>query len=112
MESLSKDAVGAIAHRLSKKADLVLPGSLVEAGAPEPDESKRKEYLTALLERDAGVMLERYGDELTPEELDAFQPLREDYEVWAHSPLPHHPAPHHPTLPLTGVPLLSRWTFT
>ena len=79
--SINAGAVDTISERLSRQAELVLPGSLAGAGLPEPDEAKRKEYFKALLERDAGVMLERYGDELSLEELDAFEPLREDYEV-------------------------------
>ena len=47
--------------RLSKDVSLKLPASMQEgtSGGAVPDQQKVKQYLSNLLERDAGVFLER-----------------------------------------------------
>ncbi len=83
MAQLPDDVVEMISHRLASTQDLRLPGNLTKSGE-QPSLQKRKEYVRALLLRDPGVFLERYGELLDAQGRAAFEPLRGDYEVtWA-----------------------------
>ena len=79
---LSSDVAAAISGRLAMLNALVLPGQMLRGGVEPPSEERRREYLSALLLRDAGVFLERHSALLLAEELAAFEALRsDDYEV-------------------------------
>ena len=78
-QSLQEADVAAISGRLAELPDLRLPGQLTRNGAPTSQQTI--EYLRALLQRDPGVFLERYGELLAPDELRCFEALRSDYEV-------------------------------
>ena len=78
-QSLQEADVASISGRLAELPDLRLPGQLTRNGAPTSQQTI--EYLRALLQRDPGVFLERYGELLAPDELRCFEALRSDYEV-------------------------------
>ena len=78
---LAPEAVKDISQRLSSDLSLRLPASLQRDQTEPVTPQKRKEYVTALLERDPGVFLERYSSKLSEQERARFEPLRDDYEV-------------------------------
>ncbi|EEF45045.1 conserved hypothetical protein [Ricinus communis] len=67
-----------IARRLSTVENLYFPFSL-QSNASSP--AQRQSLLLDLLFRDAAVFLERYGAQLTCEELEEFDTLKKDYEI-------------------------------
>ncbi|KAI7980337.1 Casein kinase II subunit beta-2 [Camellia lanceoleosa] len=67
-----------IAERLSKLENLYFPRAL-QPSSPSP--SQRKSLLRDLLSRDLAVFLERYGTQLTFEELKEFEFMKDDYEI-------------------------------
>ncbi|KAF3536258.1 hypothetical protein F2Q69_00024091 [Brassica cretica] len=74
-----KDATAEeIAARLSSIDDLYFPRA-VQSTAASSDQ--RKSILLDLLRRDPAVFLERYGTQLSVDELLAFDALKHDYEV-------------------------------
>lgn len=74
--TLPADAVASIANRLARLT-IPLPMNVGE----DPTLDKKEEYLKSQLQRDAGVFLERYGEQLTPAERKQFEGLRSDFEV-------------------------------
>ncbi|XP_072976919.1 uncharacterized protein [Typha angustifolia] len=78
---MDRSAMDDITERLSSIEGLYFPGA-IHREAPDP--SHRKSALLDLLSRDAPIFLERYGTELTFEELGAFETLTTDYEVGWH----------------------------
>ncbi|WCJ20760.1 hypothetical protein M5689_002972 [Euphorbia peplus] len=77
-ETLKKEAMDSMAERLSAVENLYFPRA-VQSNAVNP--SQRKSLLLDLLSRDAAVFLERYGSQLTFEELQEFDMLNNDYEI-------------------------------
>ncbi|XP_059642788.1 uncharacterized protein LOC132284681 [Cornus florida] len=75
---LSGEAVESISERLSSVENLYFPRAL-QSSAISP--SQRKSLLIDLLSRDVAVFLERYGSQLTIEELKVFDVLKDDYEI-------------------------------
>lgn len=74
-----KDAAAdEIAARLSSLEDLYFPRA-VQSTTASPDQ--RKSLLLDLLRRDPAVFLERYGSQLSVDELLEFDALKHDYEV-------------------------------
>lgn len=60
MAHLVPSTAAALGERLSKDVSLKLPASMQgTAVGAAPDQQKVKQYLSNLLERDAGVFLER-----------------------------------------------------
>ena len=86
--AMDAQAVSALAQRLSRDPELVLPGSMTRPDAPPVSDDGKVQYVSSLLEHDPGVFLERLGDKLDAAELASFEPLRTDYEVWCSSPAP------------------------
>lgn len=78
---LAPDAVKDISQRLSGDLSLRLPASLQRDQTAAVTPQARKEYVTALLERDPGVFLERHASKLSTQDLAHFEPLRDNYEV-------------------------------
>lgn len=85
MPPLAHDVVTELAARLADHALIRLPGSAMRSGSENDTAAaargRRVEYLTALLEKDPGVFLERHGDLLQLSDYGAFDGLRGDYEV-------------------------------
>ncbi|XP_050225398.1 uncharacterized protein LOC126674901 isoform X2 [Mercurialis annua] len=77
-ETLHKEAMESITQRLSTVESLYFPRALQSNVS---NSSHRKSLLLDLLSRDAAVFLERYGENLTSEELEKFDNLKSDYEV-------------------------------
>ncbi|GMQ04580.1 hypothetical protein CsSME_00049942 [Camellia sinensis var. sinensis] len=75
---LSGEAMEDIAERLSKLENLYFPRAL-QPSSSSP--SQRKSLLRDLLSRDLAVFLERYGTQLTFEELKKFEFMKDDYEI-------------------------------
>ncbi|XVF10942.1 hypothetical protein REPUB_Repub07fG0226800 [Reevesia pubescens] len=75
---MSKEAMENITVRLSSLDNLYFPRALQSSAI---DSSHRKSILHDLLSRDVSVFLERYGSELTNDELHEFDVLNDDYEV-------------------------------
>lgn len=69
-----------IVSRLCHVSDLPVP-SHMQRGRQFPDTEEVQDYLASLLTRDPALFLEKYGSLLNAEDLAAFQPLRQDYEV-------------------------------
>uniref|UniRef100_A0A1J3IYF5 Coiled-coil domain-containing protein 97 n=1 Tax=Noccaea caerulescens TaxID=107243 RepID=A0A1J3IYF5_NOCCA len=67
-----------IAARLSSIKDLYFPRAVQSAAASS---DQRKSILLDLLRRDPAVFLERYGTQLSVDELVEFDGLKHDYEV-------------------------------
>lgn len=65
MPPLAPDVVKALAARLADHALIRLPGSLTERDAANDSHAaaqrRRVQYLTALLEKDPGVLLKRHS---------------------------------------------------
>ncbi|XP_078438250.1 coiled-coil protein [Wolffia australiana] len=80
---MERGAMEVISERLSTVEDLYFPRSAFLDEAPIPV-SARKSALLDLLSRDAPLFLERYGGELSEEELAKFEVLKQDYEVSWH----------------------------
>ncbi|PKU85682.1 coiled-coil domain-containing protein 97 [Dendrobium catenatum] len=78
---MERSAMEGIAERLATMDGLYFPGGIV---SPPLDASQRKAALFDLISRDAPIFLERYGGELTANELGVFDVLRSDYEVGWH----------------------------
>ncbi|KAL9242747.1 hypothetical protein vseg_016716 [Gypsophila vaccaria] len=77
-KTVSKEAKEKITERLSSIDDLYFPRALLpRASTP----SLRKPLLLDLLSRDVAVFLERYGTQLTSQELEEFDVLKDDYEI-------------------------------
>ncbi|KAM7494011.1 hypothetical protein LguiB_028620 [Lonicera macranthoides] len=74
----SSKAMESILDRLSKLETLYFPRALQSSAI---NSAQRKSLLLDLLSRDVPVFLERYGSQLTFEELGEFDELKEDYEV-------------------------------
>ncbi|CDP08315.1 unnamed protein product [Coffea canephora] len=64
--------------RLSKLDNLYFPRAIQPSATTA---AQRQSLLLDLLSRDAAVFLERYGSELTPDELMEFDVLKGDYEI-------------------------------
>ncbi|MBA0680474.1 hypothetical protein Goari_012168, partial [Gossypium aridum] len=75
---VSEEAMETITERLSALDNLYFPRAL-QSSASDP--SNRKSILHDLLSRDVPVFLERYGSQLTSDELHEFDALNDDYEV-------------------------------
>lgn len=75
---LSREAIERITERLSPLENLYFPRALLSTASTP---SQRKSLLQDLLLRDVPVFLERYGPQLTPEELEEFDVLKDDYEI-------------------------------
>lgn len=75
---VKEESMESITSRLSCLDHLYFPRAL-QSNAATP--SQRKSILLDLLSRDAAVFLERYGSELTSDELGEFDPLNNDYEI-------------------------------
>ncbi|KAK3023215.1 hypothetical protein RJ639_043327, partial [Escallonia herrerae] len=71
-------AMESISERLSQLENLYFPRALQ---SPATSPSLRKSILLDLLRRDLPVFLERYGPQLTYEELKEFDKFTSDYEV-------------------------------
>lgn len=69
-----------ITSRLSLLEGLRIPAHMQRQAQP-PTQQQLQEHLAELLCRDPAVFLERYGAQLLAAELDAFTPLRSDFEV-------------------------------
>ncbi|CAN1839449.1 Coiled-coil domain-containing protein 97, partial [Linum perenne] len=78
---IKEEAMGTITARLSSVENLYFPRSLQPDAA---DPSHRKSLLLDLLSRDPAVFLERYGGQLTANELHEFDTLGDDYEIKWH----------------------------
>ncbi|KAH9624675.1 hypothetical protein KSS87_014240 [Heliosperma pusillum] len=75
---VSKEAMEQISDRLSTFDNLYFPRALLQnASSPQ----LRKSLLLDLLSRDVAVFLERYGPQLTSQELQEFDVLKDDYEI-------------------------------
>ncbi len=79
--AMDAQAVSALAQRISRDPQLVLPGSMTRPDAPPVSDDGKVQYVSGLLQHDPGVFLERLGDKLDAAELASFEPLRSDYEV-------------------------------
>ena len=79
-KTLTAAQIQDIANSLSGVPGLRVPARLSQQQASQQE---RQQYLTALLQHDPGVFLERHRSQLiTPEQRSYFEPLREDdYEV-------------------------------
>ncbi|TYK12071.1 coiled-coil domain-containing protein 97 [Cucumis melo var. makuwa] len=77
-KGLSCEAMDCLSERLSLQEDLYFPRAL-QSTASNP--SQRKAILLDLLSRDVAVFLERYGSQLTSNELHEFDALKDDYEI-------------------------------
>ncbi|KAJ0049285.1 hypothetical protein Pint_15741 [Pistacia integerrima] len=75
---MEREVKESISERLSCLDDLYFPRAL-QSNATTP--SQRKSILLDLLSRDAAVFLERYGSQLTGDELGKFDALNNDYEI-------------------------------
>ena len=78
MKSLSADHVDEISSSLAKLESLSVPAKMAKDGCTQ---EQKISYLTALLQHDPGVFLERHGKLITPNQRHYFEPLRDDYEV-------------------------------
>ncbi|KAK9667936.1 hypothetical protein RND81_13G021900 [Saponaria officinalis] len=77
-KTVSIEAKEKISERLSSFDNLYFPRALLpRASTP----SLRKSLLLDLLSRDVAVFLERYGPQLTSQELQEFDVLKDDYEI-------------------------------
>ncbi|CAL1392903.1 unnamed protein product [Linum trigynum] len=79
--TVAKEGMENITERLSSLENLYFPRALQSDAA---DPSHRKSLLHDLLSRDPAVFLERYGGQLTVDELHEFDPLGNDYEISWH----------------------------
>ncbi|CAI0458865.1 unnamed protein product [Linum tenue] len=79
--TVGKEGMENITERLSSLENLYFPRALQSDAA---DPSHRKSLLHDLLSRDPAVFLERYGGQLTVDELHEFDPLGNDYEISWH----------------------------
>ncbi|XP_073106128.1 uncharacterized protein [Elaeis guineensis] len=79
--AMEREAMEGITNRLASIEGLYFPGAIHRQA---PDSSQRKSALLDLLSRDAPIFLERYGSELTADELREFEVLKADYEVEWH----------------------------
>ncbi|MED6136717.1 hypothetical protein PIB30_058412 [Stylosanthes scabra] len=77
-EVMSSEAMEKISERLSCLENLYFPRAL-QSTATLP--SQRKQIFRDLLSRDVALFLERYGSELTSNELGEFDSMKDDYEV-------------------------------
>lgn len=75
---MKEAAVEEIAARLSSLEDLYFPRAVQSTTASS---DQRKSILLDLLRRDPAVFLERYGSQLSVDELLEFDALKHDYEV-------------------------------
>ncbi|KAJ4888601.1 Uncharacterized protein Rs2_28349 [Raphanus sativus] len=75
---MNEAAVEEIAARLSSLEDLYFPRAVQSTTASS---DQRKSILLDLLRRDPAVFLERYGSQLSVDELLEFDALKHDYEV-------------------------------
>ncbi|KAF7828498.1 coiled-coil domain-containing protein 97 [Senna tora] len=76
--AMSGDAREKISERLSSLENLYFPRAL-QSTATDP--SQRKSIFLDLLSRDVALFLERYGSQLTGNELNEFDTLKDDYEI-------------------------------
>ncbi|KAJ7944663.1 coiled-coil domain-containing protein 97 [Quillaja saponaria] len=79
--ALSGEAMEKISERLSSLENLYFPRAL-QSNATDP--SQRKSIFLDLLSRDTALFLERYGSQLTCNELSEFDVLNDDYEISWH----------------------------
>ncbi|KAI4327207.1 hypothetical protein L6164_019695 [Bauhinia variegata] len=75
---MSNEATERISERLSSLENLYFPRALQSRAA---DSSQRKAIFLDLLSRDVALFLERYGSQLTSNELREFDLLKDDYEI-------------------------------
>lgn len=95
-----------ISERLSKLDNLYFPRAK-QSSIASP--SQRKTLLLDLLSRDVAVFLERYGSQLTLEELKEFDALKADYEInWHLSHLRSLVSPTKEELKLRSVTIKNR----
>lgn len=78
MAHLQTKQIAQLAHDLSSAEGLRVPAKMAQDGFSEKDKIN---YLSALLQHDPGVFLERHGALLNKQQRIYFEPLREDYEV-------------------------------
>ncbi|CAL9071529.1 unnamed protein product [Musa textilis] len=78
---MERSAMEGISERLASVDGLYFPCAMHREA---PDHAQRKSALLDLLSRDAPIFLERYGSELTSDELHEFEKLNQDYEVGWH----------------------------
>lgn len=77
-KTLSNESMEKLSERLSGVDNLYFPRAH-QSSASTP--SQRKSLLLHLLSRDVPLFLERYGSQLTLDELDEFETLKNDYEI-------------------------------
>ncbi|XP_010518687.1 PREDICTED: coiled-coil domain-containing protein 97 [Tarenaya hassleriana] len=77
-KAVRKEAAEEISERLSSLENLYFPRAVASSTSSA---SHRKPLLLHLLLRDPAVFLERYGSQLTVDELREFDALNDDYEV-------------------------------
>ncbi|KAF3621786.1 putative casein kinase II subunit beta-4-like isoform X1 [Capsicum annuum] len=77
-ETLSNQSMEKLSERLSVLDNLYFPRAH-QSSASTP--SQRKSLLLDLLSRDVPLFLERYGTQLTSDELNEFENLKYDYEI-------------------------------
>ncbi|KAM3308626.1 coiled-coil domain-containing protein 97 [Capsicum chacoense] len=77
-ETLSNQSMEKLSERLSVLDNLYFPRAH-QSSASTP--SQRKSLLLDLLSRDVPLFLERYGTQLTSDELNEFETLKYDYEI-------------------------------
>ncbi|XP_030533781.2 coiled-coil domain-containing protein 97 [Rhodamnia argentea] len=75
---INGEAKERIAQRLSSLENLYFPRAVQPRAS---DSSQRKSIFLDLLSRDIAVFLERYGTQLTSDELQEFDALKGDYEI-------------------------------
>ncbi|XP_047322416.1 coiled-coil domain-containing protein 97 [Impatiens glandulifera] len=73
-----EQSMESMSERLSNLETLYFPRALQSAATTPSD---RKSLLLDLLSRDAAVFLERYGSQLTSDELNELSVLNDDYEI-------------------------------
>ncbi|KAJ8543517.1 hypothetical protein K7X08_006040 [Anisodus acutangulus] len=76
--TLSNQSMEKLSDRLSALDNLYFPRAQQSTASTA---SQRKSILIDLLSRDVPLFLERYGSQLTSDELDEFETLKNDYEV-------------------------------
>ena len=79
--SLAFDQASEVCRRLSGVSDMVMPAHLLISLGDSPTAEDKYNYLSALLQKNPSIFLERHGKHLRPEELELFDPLSDDYEV-------------------------------
>ena len=79
--AVAPDLLDALCKRLASSRDIVVPARVLRLNNGTLSAAAQYDYLKALLDSEASIFLERHGKLLTPEELELFEPLSDDYEV-------------------------------